>query len=81
MESLARLIPFVLRQRRTLILSVVLSVGAALFAVAQLSLVYPAMKLLLEGKTYDQYVRTELERARSAVEKESKRLAEIESTL
>ena len=80
-ESLARLIPFVLRQRRALILSVVLSVGAALFAVAQLSLVYPAMKLLLEGKTYDQHVRIELERARAAVEKESKRLAEIETTL
>ena len=80
-ESLARLIPFVLRQRRTLILSVVLSVGAALFAVAQLSLVYPAMQLLLEGKTYDQDVRMKLERARSAVEKESKRLAEIETTL
>ena len=81
MESLARLIPFVLRQRRTLILSVVLSVGAALFAVAQLSLVYPAMQILLEGKTYDQDVRTKLEQARAAVEKESNRLAEIESTL
>jgi len=66
-ESLARLIPFVLRQRRALLASVVLSVGAALFAVAQLSLVYPAMKLLLEGKTFDVYIHGELERAQASV--------------
>lgn len=81
MESLARLIPFVLRQRRALLASVVLSVGAALFAVAQLSLVYPTMKLLLEGKTYDEHVRLEYESAQSAVAREGNRVAEIEAQL
>ena len=79
MESLARLIPFVLRQRRALLASVVLSVGAALFAVAQLSLVYPAMKLLLEGKTFDVYIHGELERAQASVERNSRRVAEIDA--
>ncbi len=60
MESLARLIPFVARQRTALIVSVFFSVGAAIFSVAQLSLIYPAMKLLLEGKNCEQHVRTEL---------------------
>lgn len=81
MESLARLIPFVIRQRRALIASVVLSVGAALFAVAQLSLVYPAMKLLLEGKTFEQHIRIETERAQTAVARNSKRIAEIDVQL
>lgn len=77
-ESLARLIPFVLRQRSALMASIILSVGAALFAVAQLSLVYPAMKLLLEGKTFDQHIRSELERAEAALERNSQRAAEID---
>ena len=81
MESLGRLIPFVLRQRTALLVSVALSIGAALFAVAQLSLVYPAMKLLLEGKTYDQHIRAEYELAETAVKKEAKRLAELELQL
>ena len=80
-ESLGRLIPFVLRQRTALLVSVALSIGAALFAVAQLSLVYPAMKLLLEGKTYDQHIRAEYELAETAVKKEAKRLAELELQL
>ena len=81
MESLARLIPFVLRQRSALIASVVLSVGAALFSVAQLSLVYPAMKLLLEGKTYTRHVRSEIDLAQKAIERNRSRLAEIEDRL
>ena len=80
-ESLARLIPFVLRQRRALLASVVLSIGAALFAVTQLSLVYPVMKLLLEGKTWDQHVQAELQLARTAVEQETTRLADFETKL
>ena len=81
MESLARLTPFVLRQRWALIASVVLSVGAALFAVAQLSLVYPAMKLLLEGQTLDQHFQIERQRAESDIKRHSGRVKEIDAQL
>ncbi len=80
-ESLVRLIPFVLRQRRAIIASVVLSIGAALFAVAQLSLIYPTMKLLLEGKTFEQHLHEELQSAQTAVERHTHRLSEFSSEI
>ena len=80
-ESLARLIPFVLRQRVALVASIVLSIGAALFSVAQLSLIYPSMKLLLEGKTFSQHVDVELQSANEAVTRESNYLLEIDRKL
>ena len=81
MESLVRLLPFVLRQRRAIIASVVLSIGAALFAVAQLSLIYPTMKLLLEGKTFEQHLHEELQSAQAAVERHTHRLSEFSSEI
>ena len=81
MGSLKRLIPFVARQRTALIVSVVLSVGAALFTVAQLSLIYPAMKLLLEGKTFDQHVVTELKAAREIVVRETRHIEILDRQL
>lgn len=81
MESLFRLIPFVLRQRRALFASVLLSIGAAIFAVAQLSLVYPTMKLLLEGKTYSEHIQFEHEAATVAAERQECRVADIEFQL
>ena len=78
MESLARLIPFVVRQRRALLASVILSIGTAVFAVAQLSLVYPTMKLLLEGQTYDQHIKAEFSRAETQVTDLTNRVAELE---
>jgi subfamily B ATP-binding cassette protein MsbA len=80
-ESLARLFPFVVRQRQALVLSVMLSIGAAFFTVAQLSLVYPAMKLLLEGKTCDEFVRGELQIALATIKTETDHLAIVESQL
>ena len=81
MESLARLIPFVIRQRRALLASVILSIGTAVFAVAQLSLVYPTMKLLLEGQTYDQHIKTEHVRAETQVTDRTNRVLELEGKL
>ncbi|WP_397570762.1 ABC transporter ATP-binding protein [Schlesneria sp. T3-172] len=81
MESLARLIPFVLRQRRALVVSVFLSIGTAVFAVAQLSLVYPAMKLMLEGQTYDEHIVAELARAQKQVTEGTNRVEELETRL
>lgn len=78
MESLARLIPFVVRQRRALIISIVFSVGAALFAVAQLSLVYPMIKLLLEGKTPNQHVHAELDHAQKIISRERQHLDNLQ---
>ena len=77
MESLARLIPFVLRQRRALIVSVVLSIGVALFSAAQLWLIFPAMKLLLEGKNCDRHIHDQLATARKVIESETKHVAVI----
>lgn len=81
MESLLRLLPFVVQQRRALIVSVLFSIGAALFTVAQLSLIYPAMKLLLEGKTFEQHVQFELESARTTIEAESEHIAILDDQL
>jgi len=80
-ESLLRLVPFVVQQRRALIVSVLFSIGAALFTVAQLSLIYPAMKLLLEGKTFGQHVQSELQLARSTIEAETKHIAILDGEL
>ncbi len=81
MDSLARLIPFVVRQRFALAAVVALSVGAALFAVAQLSLIYPSIQLLMEGKTFDQHIHAELERARKSAQTESDNLASDDTRL
>ena len=81
MDSLARLLPYVYRQRRALIVSVVLSVGVAVFSVAQLSLVYPAMKLLLEGKDCGQHVHSELLNAEQRVHKAVSELERIDLQL
>ena len=71
MEDLLRLVPFVLRHRKALIVSVILSIGAALFAVAQLSLVYPAMNLLLAGKNCTKHVEEQLAIAQGKIDKET----------
>lgn len=81
MESLGRLFPFVYRQRYPLIVSIVFSVGAAVFTFAQLSLVYPAMKLMLEGKTFEQHVRSEIVAANEEVEAENKHIAHMDGVL
>ncbi|WP_010581781.1 ABC transporter ATP-binding protein [Schlesneria paludicola] len=81
MESLARLGPFIYQQRRALIVSVFLSVGAAVFAVAQLSLVYPTVRLLLEGKDAAQHVRDELQNTQSKIEAEADKRSRISDQL
>lgn len=81
MESLARLFPFFVRQRYALALSILLSTGAAVFTVAQLSLVYPAMKLFLENTTFDQYIHNEILRAQTVVQEETDHIARLDSVL
>ena len=81
MESLARLGPFIYRQRRALIVSVFLSIGAAIFAVAQLSLVYPAVRLLLEGKDASQHVQDELRELQSKADGEADKRSRIRDKL
>ncbi len=81
MESLARLLPFVARQRRTLIASVGLSIGAALFTVAQLWLIYPTMKLMLEGKNFDQHILAELQVAKKTIAAETTHIQVIDVQL
>lgn len=81
MGSLGRLYPFVMRQKRGLFLSVILSVIAAVFSVAQLSLIYPSMKLFLEGKNLDAHVQNELDAAKAAVALQSNRLQALEAHL
>lgn len=81
MESLARLFPFFMRQRYALIVSIAFSIGAAAFTVAQLSLVYPAMKLLLEGKTFEQHVRSEIQAAGDVIEAQTPQVASLEKLL
>jgi ATP-binding cassette, subfamily B, bacterial MsbA len=81
LDSLLRLIPFVARHRWALLMSIVLSFGAALFAVAQLSLIFPTMKLLAEQKNWHRYVQDELKVANSTVLERTTGLAAINSRL
>lgn len=81
LESLARLLPFVVRQRKALFVSVVLSVGTAVFTVAQLSLVYPVMKLMLEEKGGGDHVRAELDAARTTIDLETEHIEKLKTEL
>jgi ATP-binding cassette, subfamily B, bacterial MsbA len=54
--SLARLIPYVWRLRRRLVISAGLAAVAALLSVVSLLLVYPVVKLLLEGQGLRDYI-------------------------
>lgn len=81
MGSLTRLIPFIMRQRWALCVSIVLSIGVALFTAAQLSLIFPALKLLLEGKDCSQHVHEELAKAEQIINRETNHVAAIEVQL
>lgn len=71
MDDLLRLIPFVAPHRRPLIISVIFSIVVALFSVFQLSLIYPAMNLLLAGKNCAEHVEEQIEQAQKKIDKET----------
>ena len=59
MGSLVRLFPFVWPLRYRLVMSAVLAVVAAVLTVVALLLVFPVVKLLLEGKGLHEYIADE----------------------
>lgn len=81
MNDLLRLVPYVLRHRRALIASVIFSIGTALFAVAQLSLIYPTINLLLAGKNCTENVEEQLALAQKTIDAETLHFAVIEKQL
>ena len=81
MESLVRLVPFVWRQRGRLFVSFSLAAVIALLWTSALLLVFPVVKVLLEGRTVGEYVTAELQSARQAVQQQTDRRSLIEQTL
>ena len=69
--SLARLFPFVWHQRQRLIASIGLASVAAFLSVVSLLLVYPVVKLLLEGQGLHEYVAAERKAARVTIAAET----------
>lgn len=81
MESLARLVPFVWQQRGRLCVSFTLAALIAVLWTGALLLVFPVVKVLLEGRSMGDYIATELTTAQSTIQKQSERREKIESLL
>ena len=79
--SLARLLPFVWPQRHRLVMSAVLSAIAAVLSVVALMLVFPVVKLLLEGRGLHEYVADEQVAAREIITTQSVRLQSLDEEL
>ena len=77
MGSLARLIPFVWHLRQRLIASAGLAAVAALLSVVSLLLVYPVVKLLLEGQGLHEFVAAERQAAQGTIAAETTRQLEL----
>lgn len=73
MDSLARLVPYVWQQRGRLLVSITLSAAIALLWTGALLIVFPVVKVLLEDQSLGDYVTTQLQSARAAVELETQR--------
>lgn len=73
MDSLVRLVPYVWQQRGRLLVSITLSAAIALLWAGALLIVFPVVKVLLEDQSLGEYVTTQLQSARSAVELETQR--------
>lgn len=81
MESLARLVPFVWQQRWRLCVSFTLAALIAVLWTGALLLVFPVVKVLLEGKSMGEYIASELTTAQTTIRKQSERREKIESLL
>jgi ATP-binding cassette, subfamily B, bacterial MsbA len=80
-DSLARLFPFVWQQRRRLLTSAVLAGIVALLWAGALLLVFPVVKLMLQGQSLHQYVDTEVRSTRQAMVAQFARSAELGAKL
>lgn len=79
--SLARLVPFIWQQRRSLLVSVVLAGIVALAAVASLMLVYPVVTVLLQGQSFAEHIELERQAAQEAVEERTTTRDELQRKL
>lgn len=81
MDSLVRLIPYVWQQRARLLVSFTVAGLIALMWTGALLLVFPVVKVLLEGQSLNQYVTTQLTAARASVVRETQRRELIDAHL
>ncbi len=81
MESLARLVPFVWQQRGRLCVSFSLAALIAVLWTGALLLVFPVVKVLLEGRSLGEYIASELTTAQTTIRMQSERREKIESLL
>ncbi|MBM4077171.1 MAG: hypothetical protein FJ267_16185, partial [Planctomycetes bacterium] len=77
-RSLKRLLPYVWFQRRSFIAIGLLSFVAAVLSVVSLSLVFPVVKLLVEGEGLRDHIVRQHENAIASVSKLESRLSEID---
>jgi len=80
-ESLARLVPFVWQQRGRLCVSFTLAALIAVLWAGALLLVFPAVEVLLAGRSMPEYIASKLATAQATVQKQSERREKIESLL
>ena len=79
--SLARLFPFVWPLRHRLAVSAVLAVIAAVLSVVALMLVFPVVKLLLEGQGLHEYIAAEQTSAREIIATQTAHLQSLDAEL
>lgn len=81
MDKLVRLVPYVWQQRGRLLVSVILAIAISLLWTGALLIVFPIVKVMLEGKSLNEYVTTELQAVRDNVERETSRKQVLEQEL
>ncbi|MBS0206074.1 MAG: ABC transporter ATP-binding protein [Planctomycetes bacterium] len=81
MDKLVRLVPYVWQQRGRLLVSVILAVAISLLWAGALLIVFPVVKVMLEGKSLNAYITGELQTVRANVERETTRKQLLESEL
>lgn len=81
MDKLVRLVPYVWQQRGRLLVSVILAIAISLLWTGALLIVFPIVEVMLEGKSLNEYVTTELQAVRANVEREAGRKQLLEQEL
>ncbi len=81
MESLARLVPYVWRQRGRLCISFMLAAVIAVLWSGALLFVFPVVKVLLENQSLDDYVASELTAARQDIQDKTQRQKNLDAEL
>ena len=81
MDSLVRLVPYVWQQRGRLLVSFTVAALIALLWTGALLLVFPVVKILLEGQSLNDYVTTQLHAARESVQRETRRREILDADL